>query len=88
MHRLVEFATRARLPTVYVRREFVTQAGGLMSYGPDFGEMYRRAAVYVDRLLKGVRAGDLPVEQPATVGLAVNLRTARALGLTSPPSLL
>jgi putative ABC transport system substrate-binding protein len=86
--RLVELATKARLPTIYVRREFATQAGGLMSYGPDYTAMYRRAAVYVDRILKGARPGDLPVEQPATVGLAINLRTARALGLTIPSSLL
>lgn len=87
-HRLVELAIKAQLPMIYVRREFVTQAGGLMSYGPDYAEMYRRVAVYVDRTLKGARPGDLPVEQPATVGLAINLRTARTLGLTIPSSLL
>jgi putative ABC transport system substrate-binding protein len=87
-HRLVELAIKAQLPMIYVRREFVTQAGGLMSYGPDYAEMYRRVAVYVDRILKGARPGDLPVEQPATVGLAINLRTARTLGLTIPSSLL
>jgi len=86
-HRLPEIAARARLPAIYLVRE-VTQAGGLMSYGPDFEDMFRRAASYVDRLLKGTKPGDLPIEQPATFQFVINLRTAAALGRTIPPSLL
>jgi putative ABC transport system substrate-binding protein len=85
--RLPELAARARLPAIYLVRE-VTQAGGLISYGPDFNDMFRRAARYIDRILKGERPGDLPIQQPAKFELVINLHTARMLGLTIPQSLL
>jgi putative ABC transport system substrate-binding protein len=85
--RLVELATARRLPTVYTFRPYV-EAGGLMSYGPDLSHLGRRAAGYVDRILKGAKPGDLPVEQPTKFELVINLKTAKALGLTIPPSLL
>jgi putative ABC transport system substrate-binding protein len=86
--RLVDLATRQRLPTIWGPfREFV-HAGGLMAYGPSLREQFQRAAYYVDRLLKGAKPADLPVEQPTTFELVINLKTAQALGLTLPPSLL
>jgi putative ABC transport system substrate-binding protein len=85
--RIVELAARARLPAMYGSRDFV-EAGGLLSYGPDLDAQFRRAAAFVDRILKGARPEDLPVEQPTRLELAVNLATARALGLTLPPALL
>jgi putative tryptophan/tyrosine transport system substrate-binding protein len=84
---IIDFAARRRLPTIYSAREFV-DAGGLMSYGPDLRTLFRRAASYVDRILKGTKAADLPVEQPTTFELVINGKTAKALGLTIPPSLL
>jgi putative ABC transport system substrate-binding protein len=86
--RVAELALRARLPSLYLDRGVVTEGGGLISYGPDWDTMFRRAAVYVNRILKGTAPGDLPVEQPTKFDLVINLKTARALGLTIPPSLL
>jgi ABC transporter substrate binding protein len=80
-------AARNRLPAIYPRREHV-EAGGLIAYGADRRELFRRLAVYVDRILKGAKPTDLPVEQPTKFELAINLKTAKALGLTIPPSLL
>jgi len=75
------------LPVVYNARFYVSD-GGLISYGPDFVDQYRRAASYVDRILKGEKPGDLPVQAPTKYELVINLKTAKALGLTLPPSLL
>jgi ABC-type uncharacterized transport system substrate-binding protein len=80
-------AARHRLPTVYPYRSFVT-SGGLVSYGPELVGQYRLAAGYVDRILKGEKPGDLPVQAPTKYELVVNLKTAKALGVTVPPSLL
>src|SRR5262245_29677544 len=86
--RLVEVAAKHRLPTIYHQSEFVIGSGGLMSYGPDFRDLFRRSAAYVDKILKGAKPGDLPVQQPAKFELVINLKTAKALGLTIPRSLL
>jgi len=89
MHRpqIAEFVTQQHLPSVFVHREWVV-AGGLMSYGPSLPDLFRRAATYVDKLLKGAKPADLPVEQPMKFELVINLKTAQALGLTIPPSVL
>ena len=85
--RLVDMAAKNRLPTVFPWREWV-DAGGLMSYGPNLANMFRRAATYVDKILKGAKPADLPVEQPTKFEAVINLKTAKALGLTIPPALL
>ena len=84
---LLDFAAKRRLPTMFLNKELVS-AGGLMSYSPNFQEMFRHAAVYVDKILRGTKPSDLPVEQPTKYELVINLKTAKALGLTIPPSVL
>jgi putative ABC transport system substrate-binding protein len=85
--RIVGFALKSRLPSVYDRNEAV-EAGGLISYGTDRLHQYRRAAIYVDKILKGAKAGDLPVERPTKFELVINLKTAKQIGLTIPPNVL
>jgi putative ABC transport system substrate-binding protein len=84
---IIEAAARHRLPALYPFRYYVT-GGGLMSYGPDQVDQFRRAAVYIDRILKGVKPADLPVQAPTKYELAINLKTAKALGLEIAPTLL
>ena len=85
--KLIELATRYRLPAVYEFKNYV-EDGGLMSYGPSINEMYGRTAGYVDRILKGAKPGDLPMEQPMQFVFVINLKTAETLGITIPPTLL
>jgi putative ABC transport system substrate-binding protein len=85
--RIVDLAAKHRLPSIYSSRDFV-DAGGLMAYGVSYPEAYRRAASYVDKIFKGAKPGDLPVEQSTKFEFVINLKTAKALGLTIPPSLL
>ena len=85
--RIVDLAARERLPTFYRDRLFV-EGGGLMSYSADWADLFRRAPIYVDKILKGAKPGDLPIEQPTKFQLVINLKTAKALGLIVPPSLL
>lgn len=84
---IVKLAEKHKLPVAYPHRWFV-EVGGLISYGPNFGEVARRTAVYVDKILRGAKPADLPIEQPTTFEMVVNLKTAKALGLTVPPSIL
>ena len=83
---IVDFALRSRLPSLYDERLFV-ESGGLLSYGPNFIDLFQRAATYVDKIFKGAKAGDLPVEQPIKVELLINLKTAKAIGITIPQSM-
>jgi putative ABC transport system substrate-binding protein len=85
--RVNTLAQGARLPTIYSQREFV-EAVGLMSYGPNIPDLHRRAAEYVDKILRGAKPADIPVEQPTKFDFVVNLTTAKALGLEIPPTLL
>jgi ABC-type uncharacterized transport system substrate-binding protein len=87
VNRIIAFAAKNRLPAMYREREFAV-VGGLMAYGPNLPAMYRRAATYVDKILKGAKPADLPVEQPTKFELVINLKTAKALGLTIPQSVL
>jgi putative ABC transport system substrate-binding protein len=84
---IVGFALKSRLPSIYYDREFVL-AGGLMSYGRDLADGYRRVAIYVDKILKGAKPADLPVEQPTKFELMINLKTAKQIGLAIPPNVL
>jgi putative tryptophan/tyrosine transport system substrate-binding protein len=85
--RIVDFAAKSRLPAMYPDSEFV-EVGGLMSYGPNFVDLFRRAATYVDKILKGAKPADLPVEQPMKFEFIMNLKTAKQIGLTIPPNVL
>jgi putative ABC transport system substrate-binding protein len=85
--RIVGFALKSRLPSIYSNKEAV-EAGGLISYGADQADSYRRVAYFVDRILKGAKPADLPVEQPTKFELVINLKTAKQIGLTIPPEVL
>ena len=85
--RIIDFATRRKLPSMFELREFA-DGGGLIAYGPNLLDLFRRAAIYADKIFKGARPAELPVEQPTTFELVVNLKAARALGLTIPQPLL
>jgi putative ABC transport system substrate-binding protein len=85
--RIVDLAARGRLPAIYQRREFA-EDGGLMAYGPSLDDLFRRAATVVEKILKGAKPADLPVEQPTKYELVINRRTAKALGIAMPPSIL
>ena len=82
---LVDLAAKVRLPTMYHHKDFVVESGGLMSYGPNLHDVFRRAASYVDRILKGAKPAELPVEQPTKFEFVINLKTAKAIGVTIPP---
>jgi putative ABC transport system substrate-binding protein len=84
----VELAAKHRLPTMYNQADWVVGSGGLMSYGPNLADMFRRAATYVDKILRGTKPADLPVEQPTKFELIINLKTAKQIGITIPQSVL
>ena len=85
--RIVELAVKYRLPAIYPQKEFVDE-GGLMSYGVDYDDLFRRAAVYVDKILKGAKPADLPVQQATKFEFVINLKAAKQIGLTIPPDVL
>jgi len=86
-NQIASFVQKNKLPSMYAQREYV-EAGGLMSYGTSIPDMHRRAATYVDRILKGTKPADLPVERPKKFELIINLQTAKQIGLTFPPNVL
>jgi putative ABC transport system substrate-binding protein len=85
--RIGDLALKHHLPSIHGVAEYV-EAGGLLSYGPSYSALFRRAAIYLDKILKGAKPAELPIEQPTQISLVINLKTARALGVTIPPSLL
>jgi putative tryptophan/tyrosine transport system substrate-binding protein len=85
--RIVDFAAKSRLPAMYPDSEYV-EVDGLMSYGPNFADLFRRAATYVDKILRGAKPADLPVEQPTKFDFVINLKTSKQIGLTIPQSVL
>ena len=87
LKRIADFAAKSRLPSISHLSEFV-DSGGLVAYGPDRSDMFRRAATYVDKILKGTKPADLPVEQPKKFEFVINLKTAKQIGLTIPPNVL
>ena len=87
LKRIADLAVKSRLPSIYHVKEFA-DAGGLVTYGPDRADLFRRAATYVDKILKGAKPGDLPVEQPTKFELIINLKAAKQIGLTIPPNVL
>ena len=86
--RIVELAVKYRLPAIFFQKGFVDEGGGLMSYGADYDDLYRRAAVYVDKILKGAKPADLPVQQATKFEFVINLKAAKQIGLTIPPDVL
>src|SRR6185295_14882014 len=84
---ITQLALKHRLPSIYSASEYV-EAGGLISYGTSYPELFRHAAVYLDKILKGAKPGDLPIEQPTKIDLVINMRTAKALGVTLPQTVL
>jgi putative ABC transport system substrate-binding protein len=87
LKRIADFAAKSRLPSAF-QFSYFADDGGLVAYGPDRVDLYQRAATYVDRILKGAKPGDLPVEQPTKFELVINLKTAKAIGISIPPSVL